>query len=428
MNSWLGWTTISQAELAAAQQAAQLLGQGVRDEIGVSAIHFLYSERFFPGTSVQLTRLRYIFFVAALYEAFRWRPRPANLEETIAQAERRLGLQLIAYHEKYKIPLEGSGIIGRTIINSRPPVLLPSISYWTPIARWGLLATEEGSSQVPSRAAIHANWDTFRRGKGHRGEVDTRSALFTFELESRWVDGAKEYRRIGDGHTPVSFDLTSWERSFLQQRLSSLEQDHSQCRALIAHLADAELEKVIQADHPWSHRVLSVLPSRHPDLQLMDRARRAAHLVQIARAIYDVLVAKLIRDRDGLPKGRHWTTAAEEHLQSIASPHSISYQLATSLSIDAVQKDAERVDSRFDDGLGLLLRKTQEWLAGATHDPNTLAQILREREIAKKGKVRARLVPDARERRKDWTFSPAQPLEYRWSVVTRLLSDLAGVK
>ena len=37
--------------------------EGVRDEVGVLALHTTYANRFFPGTSVQQTRLRYALFV-----------------------------------------------------------------------------------------------------------------------------------------------------------------------------------------------------------------------------------------------------------------------------------------------------------------------------------------------------------------------------
>ena len=41
--------------------------QGVRDEIGFLTVHQRYADRFFPGTSVLHTRLRYVLFVPWLY-------------------------------------------------------------------------------------------------------------------------------------------------------------------------------------------------------------------------------------------------------------------------------------------------------------------------------------------------------------------------
>jgi hypothetical protein len=213
VNSWIGWTTITRAELAAAQQVNQLADRGVRDEIGVSAIDFLYAERFFPGTSVQLTRLRYIFFVAGLYELLRRKPAPMDLNDAVAQAERRTAFQLLAWHSRHHKELEGSGIIGRTIVHAHAPVLLPSMSYWTPLSRWGVLAPSDAGSPVPSRAAVHGDWNRYRRRKGHPGEVDTRTPLFHLELETHWEDHiGGDLRAVGDGRTPLTFELTHWER------------------------------------------------------------------------------------------------------------------------------------------------------------------------------------------------------------------------
>ena len=61
--SAVGWVLISRREVAQAEQA--LLGEfkGVRDEVGLLAIHQAVSDRLFPGTSVLHTRLRYGLFV-----------------------------------------------------------------------------------------------------------------------------------------------------------------------------------------------------------------------------------------------------------------------------------------------------------------------------------------------------------------------------
>ena len=73
--SWFGWNSISESELRAAQRIADASPDGVRDELGLSAIHFLYADRLFPGTSTQMTKLRYVMFVAAAYEYLRQYPR-----------------------------------------------------------------------------------------------------------------------------------------------------------------------------------------------------------------------------------------------------------------------------------------------------------------------------------------------------------------
>jgi hypothetical protein len=59
----LGWAGLSRAELKRAEAQLMADSHGVRDEVGVLALHAAYANRFFPGTSVQQPRLRYALFV-----------------------------------------------------------------------------------------------------------------------------------------------------------------------------------------------------------------------------------------------------------------------------------------------------------------------------------------------------------------------------
>jgi len=70
MEPQLGWTLISREPLRRAATQLRDVLEGVRDEIGFLALHQAYAERFFPGTSVLHTRLRYVLFVPWMYEKF----------------------------------------------------------------------------------------------------------------------------------------------------------------------------------------------------------------------------------------------------------------------------------------------------------------------------------------------------------------------
>ena len=59
MKSALGWTLLSREALKRAETQLRDDLQGVRDEVGFLALHQAYADRFFPGTSVLHTRLRY---------------------------------------------------------------------------------------------------------------------------------------------------------------------------------------------------------------------------------------------------------------------------------------------------------------------------------------------------------------------------------
>ena len=64
MKPILGWTMLSREEM---RQAERLTSgeQDTRDEIGFLLIHQGFADRFFPGTSVLHTRVRYALLVPA---------------------------------------------------------------------------------------------------------------------------------------------------------------------------------------------------------------------------------------------------------------------------------------------------------------------------------------------------------------------------
>ncbi len=59
----IGWIMLSRQAVASAEAALKSDELGVRDEVGFLNLHQAFSDRFFPGTSVLHTRLRYALFV-----------------------------------------------------------------------------------------------------------------------------------------------------------------------------------------------------------------------------------------------------------------------------------------------------------------------------------------------------------------------------
>src|SRR6185503_14613199 len=68
MQPSFGWTLLSRDALRRAENQLRDAAEGVRDEIGFLALHQYYADRFFPGTSVLHTRLRYALFVPWMYQ------------------------------------------------------------------------------------------------------------------------------------------------------------------------------------------------------------------------------------------------------------------------------------------------------------------------------------------------------------------------
>ena len=63
MEPCIGWTLLSRDVLRRAETHLREDVEGVRDEIGFLSLHPAYADRFFPGTSVLHTRLRYAPFL-----------------------------------------------------------------------------------------------------------------------------------------------------------------------------------------------------------------------------------------------------------------------------------------------------------------------------------------------------------------------------
>src|SRR5436309_10466205 len=64
----LGWTMLSREEMRQVERSLANNEQDTRDEIGFLLIHQGFADRFFPGTSVLHTRIRYALFVPWVYQ------------------------------------------------------------------------------------------------------------------------------------------------------------------------------------------------------------------------------------------------------------------------------------------------------------------------------------------------------------------------
>jgi Family of unknown function (DUF6361) len=107
--------------------------QDTRDEIGFLLIHEGFADRFFPGTSVLHTRVRYALFVPWLFQrAARIRRRGSDLDSTIRHLLIELAIRL------KQLGGEPNGVIGGDKLGqltSQPPDRV----YWTALRAWRLL-------------------------------------------------------------------------------------------------------------------------------------------------------------------------------------------------------------------------------------------------------------------------------------------------
>ena len=215
MEPQLGWTWLSQRERRAAEEALSDLGpDDTRDELGFGVIHFAYADRFFPGTSVQQTALRYVWFICWNYLELqkRW-PGTVFPANELARIEDRTGYKLIRYYGAQ----DGHGIIGGRVLRvGRSPVVKPSMVYWSAMRSWGLIEPLANGAEPPSRGEIHMRWGDLTN-RTPRPEVDPEPARPIFvdppPTPHRWrIESVPLRFNLEDGHDEAGRIRRAWAR------------------------------------------------------------------------------------------------------------------------------------------------------------------------------------------------------------------------
>jgi hypothetical protein len=396
----LGWAWLSQRERRAAEQALADLGpDGTRDELGFGVIHFAYADRFFPGTSVQHTALRYVWFVCWSYlELQRYSPGGIFPKDKLALIEDRTGRKLLRHYGNE----DGHGIIGGRVLRvGRSPVTKPSAVYWNAMRSWGLVAPLPNTVGPPGRGEIHWRWDELTSQRS-RPEVDNEAAQSIFfdqpPLPARWrIDSEPLSFVLDDTHDEAGRIRRAWAR----------QRDKLNRPTLLSRLADRRAAAPLSLT---SQEVL-VLCSADEKVSLR-RAQRAGSLAAIARALHTAMVQRL---KDG-----SIGAMAEVHrwLNKAVNDHA---DAAAKLDLPGLQVDVLEVGK-----LMTLIKETQSWLTEGCGDFSRLEPIYREREMAQKP-GRALLAQTAGDRRAAWQPHEPGPLTYRWDRVAGFLNQLAGV-
>ena len=394
----VGWALISRQDVARAEEALAKDDRGVRDEVGFLALHQGLADRFFPGTSVLHTRLRYALFIPWLLEMVAERS-GNDFASRFAAAETALAGQLLEQEDP-------DGVIGGGVW-PQPAAQPPSMAYWTALGAWRILRRRPDLS-LPTRAQLFRRVAARRRHRAADDEdvpLDDGAAPPFVKLPDRPDE-------LGVAGERLDFDLNQAEREFLRRRLLGVERHGSREPSLLARLADAGVG--YEASDPWASEVAEVADDE--DRAALAVARGASALAGIGRGVYAAL-AETAHAGDGLPEcGLHRARLAE---------------LVEAEGGDARHLDLDALDlllPGLPDNLRRVLSATRAWLASGRTDPGSLRECYEGAEGARKGD-RARL-PDTvggRKRRAEWDpeqHRPAQPLHYRWSNVRRLLADL----
>lgn len=410
MRPSLGWAGLSRSALKRAEAQLVADSEGVRDEVGVLALHTAYANRFFPGTSVQQTRLRYVLFVPwQIISLLRDRERvqPGQASRALEQTELRLARRLPN--------IDGEGTIGRRMARSgRSVAIPPSQSYWVALSAWGILNTGP-HGDAPSRGELFDHWERWYEGRRGRPTTDdegraleTPRRLFHQGLPKPPDDFARD--------NSLDFRLLPCERKFLRSRLLDTRRPGKDGQPSFLSALVRSGAHIRNDQAPWSRSIIK--HADEADRRALCRARDAAALAAVTRGVYAAAVEAL-QHKDGIPVGeRH-----RAHLAWVVSKYGAAAQRLCLRDLP--------VDGVFIGDLEPILTNIQQWLSRGGQNPldETVYDPLSRRERRRKGPRRAKLSLSVygREARAAWRAGEtalAIPIGYRWDLVRRLLQDL----
>lgn len=401
MKPVLGWTMLSHREVQQVERSLANAAQDTRDEIGFLLIHQGFADRFFPGTSVLHTRIRYALFVPWLYQrAASRRHRGSSLDTLIRRLFIELALRLKSIGgERYGVI--GGDKLGQ--VTSQPPDRV----YWTALRTWGLLLPAIHSRAEALRRLQTAVRSTPLDDDGTRlDDTPTETFVGLPEPPAGW-DEAK---------SPLGFKLPRQEREFLCRRLSQVPRPADARASLLANLISRG-DTFPDGATTFPKELMAAADDA--DKSALPIARDAASLAAIGRAVYGALVEDL-RARDGETMPRTFSSLLETHFLKHG-------EAASRCDIKRLGALLPGIPAH----VRVVLSETQEFTRlGRPSAFSELLDCYRTAEVKRKGSRRARLVNTeyGAHRRAEWdsTRHNTSPLHYRWHIVRAMLSDLSG--
>lgn len=390
---------LSREEMRQVERSLANGEQDTRDEIGFLLIHQGFADRFFPGTSVLHTRIRYALFVPWLYQRAAFgRRRGSDLDTTIRQLLIELAIRL------KQLGGEPQDVIGGDKLGqltSQPPDRV----YWSAMRAWSLLLpVVESRSEALRRLQAAAR----------HSPLDDDGCPLDDEALEVFASLPSPPKHWEDAQKPLTFKMPRGEREYLRGKLSALARPSDGKLSLLAKLVEAG-----DVFHDTSLSLPSALDARadEDDKLALGVARDAAALAAIGRAVYGALVEEL-RTRDGEPDESTFRDQLHTHFAEYG-------EAAARCDLEM----AERLLPEIPVHVTTVLSETQAYVrAEKPDDFAVLLESYQTAEVARKSSRRARLVDTERaaQRRADWEphRHNTTPLHYRWRIVRDMLADL----
>jgi len=393
MASRFGWVDQDDKQRQAMIAVVELFkDESTVDELGIGSIRDSLADTLFPGTSVLLTRARYLLMIPWLLQHVTAScSEPGEATAQLRELEARLIHSLLRGDEQ-------DGLIGRQAKDELKR--MPSAAYWNALGHFGLRKSPL-SIEGLLRQGIGSR-------RAHRGAVtpddpgaerDVQAALLHPDLPT-----APE-----DLLTSSTLTLTATEADFLRDRM-----EKSSTGTLYAWLLGQGVPS--NTAYVWRHEMASSFPS--DAAEVVDGGRRFHTLVHGAALAYNSLLARE-REANGLVE------VYQDRIVEWSAELDAEQPLADGWGVARLWPLMAR--------RGTPVRpKTQDfvmqWVAavaehgGAAATKPAVFDLVRQREIALKG-GRARLVN--REALIAWTGgSGLVRLDYRWAVAQRLMNDV----
>ena len=392
----LAWLDYSEADQRRAREIVRMFSQPEsRDELGLGQIRDALSDTLFPGTSVLLTRARYLLFVPWLYrEGARLRRQGSQLSSWVDTQERRLIGALRNGGDSSGLI---GGVVGEQVQN------LPSTIYWNSLRRFGILRHDGTPTQIAGLRQASRPLD------------DTTE--FVERSDAVWDPSMPGPPEDFFALTSCDFALTRDEATWLAERIGQAAPD-----TLLEFLVEKGSRRPDVAQFAWDDNEVNAAMGQVRDA--VNEARRFAAAMHGAALVYNLLLAERA-DELGLSQheGRrdYFTSRLDQWRDEIEEHELREWDLDQLWALVARQGKPVSPPTRafVTHWVSLLRGPSELQLAG----DQTARNVIREREIHQK-RGQARLTND-RLMRQWGGASGSGRLNFRWPVVARLLNDIA---